>query len=152
MLKTMIAVALATTVAAVPAVAEKGGKGNGNGKGRGEVHASQGFCPPGLAKKDPPCVPPGQARKAAGDDRDHDDHDHDHDHDHDYVDHDHDHDVDLIRVGDLIDDRFVFVPDPTVYGLTRDYFYYRALDRIFRVDPETRQVLAVIGLVDTLVN
>lgn len=23
-------------------------------------------CPPGLAKKNPPCVPPGQARKAAG--------------------------------------------------------------------------------------
>jgi hypothetical protein len=25
-------------------------------------------CPPGLAKKDPPCVPPGQARRAGGDD------------------------------------------------------------------------------------
>ena len=24
---------------------------------------TQQFCPPGLAKKDPPCVPPGQARQ-----------------------------------------------------------------------------------------
>ena len=29
----------------------------------GPVEAGQKACPPGLAKKDPACVPPGQARK-----------------------------------------------------------------------------------------
>ncbi len=26
-------------------------------------NATDGFCPPGLAKKNPPCIPPGQAKK-----------------------------------------------------------------------------------------
>ncbi len=41
-------------------------------------------CPPGLAKKDPPCVPPGLAKKGVTADewsRNRDDHDDDHDHD-----------------------------------------------------------------------
>ena len=35
------------------------GNGNGNGNGNGTVAG----CPPGLAKKSEPCVPPGQAKK-----------------------------------------------------------------------------------------
>jgi hypothetical protein len=104
----------------------------------GRSHGGYGFCPPGLAKKSPPCVPPGQAKKFYGWQDDHD--------------HDHYDDVHYIRVGDIIDDRFVFVPDPYRYGLNPDYYYYQALDRIFRVDPDTRRVIAVIGLVDALLN
>lgn len=62
-----------------PAVA-KPGNGNGNGHGNGNPHGNAninayasgtrgpvgygaGGCPPGLAKKAVPCVPPGQAKK-----------------------------------------------------------------------------------------
>ena len=33
-------------------------------QGIAPVHAAAGGCPPGLAKKNPACVPPGQAKKA----------------------------------------------------------------------------------------
>ena len=39
----------------------------GHGRGHGNPHAYSGYgvggCPPGLAKKAVPCVPPGQAKK-----------------------------------------------------------------------------------------
>ena len=57
-----ITLALGTASAAPP------GKAHGNGKHRTEAAAmrlAQPHCPPGLAKKNPPCVPPGQARQAA---------------------------------------------------------------------------------------
>lgn len=55
--------------------------------------AVAGHCPPGLAKKDPPCIPPGQARATVPD------HGHDHAHDRDVVyDHDHDHGHDGMSV------------------------------------------------------
>jgi len=42
----------------------------GNGHGYGNGHGPQGFgaggCPPGLAKKAIPCIPPGQAKKMYG--------------------------------------------------------------------------------------
>ena len=59
-----------------PALAKPGnGHGNGHGKGHGNsvaygvngpVGYGAGGCPPGLAKKNPPCVPPGQAKKLYG--------------------------------------------------------------------------------------
>ena len=75
----LIAVADALITAA-PALAKPGnGHGNGNGMGHGYGHSAdmvhsnhgmgttygygQGGCPPGLAKKAVPCVPPGQAKK-----------------------------------------------------------------------------------------
>jgi hypothetical protein len=69
----LIAGALALGVAG-PALA-KPGNGHGNGHGHGNAYGysveNQGFgqgygvggCPPGLAKKAVPCVPPGQAKK-----------------------------------------------------------------------------------------
>lgn len=52
-------IALALPLATLPqtALAERGH----------QTSATPGFCPPGLARKDPPCVPPGQAR-SHGDD------------------------------------------------------------------------------------
>jgi hypothetical protein len=73
----LIAGALALGVAG-PALAKPGmGHGNGNGHGNayayglngqaygvnGPVGYGVGGCPPGLAKKNPACVPPGQAKK-----------------------------------------------------------------------------------------
>lgn len=53
-------------VLAGPALAD--GKGHGNRHGH-DGHTPKAFglhCPPGLAKKNPPCVPPGQAKKMYG--------------------------------------------------------------------------------------
>ena len=50
----------------VPPVAEASPKGRGNGNGnRGGQCAwsEEGFCPPGLRNRAPPCVPPGQTRR-----------------------------------------------------------------------------------------
>ena len=70
----LIAGALALS-AAGPAMAKPGnghGNGHGNAHGYGNTHAygvnapvgyGHGGCPPGLAKKAVPCVPPGQAKK-----------------------------------------------------------------------------------------
>ncbi|MDX5383896.1 MAG: excinuclease ABC subunit A [Rhodobacterales bacterium] len=33
-------------------------------QGIGPIHVAAGGCPPGLAKKNPACVPPGQAKQA----------------------------------------------------------------------------------------
>lgn len=84
----LIAVSIAALVA-VPAAAEAK-HGNGHGKDKGFWHSSSKWqdgekpkskrgdkdilrsyvigkykrnCPPGLAKKNPPCIPPGQAKK-----------------------------------------------------------------------------------------
>ena len=46
-------------VATQPVLAKGKGKGNAHGQNQLEL-----ACPPGLAKKDVPCVPPGQAKKA----------------------------------------------------------------------------------------
>lgn len=35
----------------------------GNGNGNGRPFTENGFCPPGLANKQPACIPPGQAAK-----------------------------------------------------------------------------------------
>jgi Ni/Co efflux regulator RcnB len=80
--KTLMA-ALLAAMAVTPALADKGGHGHGKHKDddrdrvtRVERHQPRGDrivladagtvhgCPPGLAKKNPPCVPPGQAKKA----------------------------------------------------------------------------------------
>ena len=64
----LIAGATALALAAAPAAA-KPGKGNGN-HGAHANHAAMGHvgygtggCPPGLAKKNNGCLPPGQAKK-----------------------------------------------------------------------------------------
>lgn len=125
----LLAVALAS-----PALADKD-KGN-RGKHWKSQHHAQAWCPPGLAKKSPACIPPGQAKKYSR--RDHDwDRDRDWDR--------------YIRIGDRIDDRWVRI-DPYRYGLNPGYDYYRADERVFRVDPQTRQVLAFIGLLEALLN
>jgi hypothetical protein len=48
-----------------PALARPG-NGHGNGHGAAAPGYGGGGCPPGLAKKNPPCMPPGQAKKLFG--------------------------------------------------------------------------------------
>ncbi|MBM3605919.1 MAG: hypothetical protein FJX25_14630 [Alphaproteobacteria bacterium] len=95
--------------------------------GRGR-HDSHGHCPPGLAKKSPSCVPPGQAR--------HQDHA-------------------AVRVGDRIGPgAFDHVANPGRYGLDQraGWDYYRDGDRAYRVDRDTQRVLAVINLITAFTN
>lgn len=142
--------AVLASFAATPVLADPGnGKGNGNGKGhkggehrRGEVRHKNvvvvGHCPPGLAKKDPACVPPGQARK----------HDRDHDRDRDWDDRRYGRDVgDVLRVGDYT---IIRDGDRDRYGFDdRDNWdYYRDGDRAYRVDRDTQKILAVINLIN----
>ena len=54
----LIASSLALAIAGSAASKPGGGHGHGNGNGYGN-----GGCPPGLAKKENGCMPPGQARK-----------------------------------------------------------------------------------------
>ena len=57
--------ALIASVALLPAFAEAQGNGNGNGRGNGNGNRADNplNCPPGLAKREPACVPPGLARQ-----------------------------------------------------------------------------------------
>ena len=91
----------------------------------GVAQAAPKGCPPGLAKKTVPCVPPGQAKKArakapvyAPEYRR----------------------GDVIRRGD-----FVVIRYPERYGLNRNGTYYESGGYVFRVDRETREVLDLIG-------
>jgi hypothetical protein len=79
----VLALGIALGLGAVPALAEKpdwAGEGKGQGKGKGKkkhfdndkrsyIHSYYeeefrgGHCPPGLAKKNNGCMPPGQAKK-----------------------------------------------------------------------------------------
>ena len=122
--------AMAVVAAALVATPALSDPGRGKDKGHGEhVSRTAQHCPPGLAKKNPPCVPPGQARKS--DDR--------------YY----PRVGDVLRVGD-----YVVVRDPRQYDLeTRDgWRYYRDGNRAYRVDSDTRKVLAVIELISAFSN
>ena len=91
-------------------------------------------CPPGLAKKDPPCVPPGLAKKgvtARMMDRDGQ--------------------FDPYGIGDQLPDGYVTLIDPQLFTPNDSAYYVRSGDTLYRIDPVTRQVLDVIGnLVDLL--
>jgi hypothetical protein len=80
-------------------------------------------CPPGLAKKNPPCVPPGLAKQGAAQDR-------------------------LYR-GDYYDRSYDRIRDWDAYGLPpipRGEGYYRDGRIFYRVDEQTRRVLEWIEL------
>lgn len=139
------------------------------------------FCPPGLAKKNPPCIPPGQVRT----------YDHDRYDDHDYVldydlnDHDDGHIVhqsttydidttysetdirqitevttiygDVIHIGDVILNepmRYSVLDDPAIFGLplVEDDIYLRVGDTAVRLDRQTQRVVTILALADVLIQ
>ena len=87
---------------------------------------AQRACPPGLAKKDPACVPPGQAGKGG------------------------------IVVGDRIDwDRAHVVTRPGLYGLAvpPPGQRYAVVDgRLVRIDEDSARILSIVRLVDALLD
>ncbi|GGG59569.1 hypothetical protein GCM10011415_01800 [Salipiger pallidus] len=94
------------------------------------ANAAPKGCPPGLASKG--CVPPGQAKKM-------------------YKDRSDDRGEHRWRTGDRLTGDYVIIRDPQRYGL-RDGTYYRSGGEVFRVDPDTRRILDVIGAVAALTN
>jgi len=58
----------------------------------------------------------------------------------------------LYRNGDFIYSDYRWINDPYRYGLNRNYSYIRAGDYVYRVDPETRKVLNLIGAVVDILN
>ncbi|MCK8483289.1 hypothetical protein MUY21_04490 [Aliiroseovarius sp. S2029] len=71
-MKTATNTALALVLIPLLATAGFAGNGNGKAKGHGQAKRMHGGaivqnCPPGLAKKNPPCVPPGLAKPRVGD-------------------------------------------------------------------------------------
>jgi len=72
-MKKLFLIAAASTLAFTSAAVAKPGNGNGHGHGYGYGYNAEGMngygrggCPPGLAKKAVPCMPPGQAKKLFG--------------------------------------------------------------------------------------
>lgn len=122
----------AASVAAAPASADPG-----RGKGHDRDHHYRGYvghCPPGLAKKNPPCVPPGQAKK-------HDDR--------------RGYDRYGVRVGDILRiGDYTVIRDPRRHNLEwrNDWRYYRDGNRAYRVDRDTRRILSVVNLIDAFTN
>lgn len=115
---------LVLSICASPALA-------GNNKNKSWKNAGAGYaqnCPPGLAKKNPPCVPPGQVRNAS---RDYDPH---------------------YRRGDRILGDYRIIRDVDRYGLRQGDLYYLVGREVFRISPETGRVLAFVGLADALLN
>ena len=115
--------------------------------------AAQGgprHCPPGLARKNPPCVPPGLAR-GGGPDRNRD-------RDGGYPQGYRDGYADGYRlaVGDLLDGDYRLIRNPPLFGLPAygpdAWRYYLVRDLVVRADPETRRILAIVGLVDALLD
>lgn len=101
-------------------------------KQKHRVEQSTRACPPGLAKKDPPCVPPGLARQ---DKPERDDY--------------------HIRIGSrLTGDDYVLVK-PWQYGLEpapRGSRYAVFDGMLLRIDDDTAEVLDLIRAVDAIAN
>ncbi|MCQ0971706.1 RcnB family protein [Paracoccus sp. TK19116] len=148
---TMLQHALAASLALTTAIAPMAATAQGNGHGKGQAHAKAKTahagnhsaigqnnlvarqirvdatrCPPGLAKKSPVCVPPGQARKHG------------------------------IAVGDVLDwGNIHVVTDPGLYGLSsppRGSRYGVVDGQLVRLDERTGRILSIIRLVEAILD
>lgn len=119
--------------------------------------AAPKHCPPGLAKKSPSCVPPGLAKRGGGDRDDGDRYRerygdrYDRGYREGYIDGYRVAVGDVLRRGD-----YRLIRDPGRYNLRPyrgdDWRYYLVRDTIVRADPDTRRVLAIVGLAELLLN
>ncbi len=123
-------------------------------------------CPPGLSKKNPPCVPPGLAKKGVTSEewqtnRDRDDGDYEYDIG-DRLDRD---DYLILETGDRIDidgTEYVVINTDNGVVLRRDDEFYRLPrhddgsgyvrigDELIRVDQETQEIIELIQLADLI--
>ena len=100
----------------------------------GAAFAQTKDCPPGLAKKNPPCVPPGQAKKGVTTDQ--------------WLNRD--------RTGDVVQSSdLVYLDDFALYGLPPLPYGQRYAvvdDRIVVIDPESYRILQLIRVFTALGN
>lgn len=120
---TLLHVALALSLPA-SAMADAPGLARGS-LGLDLVPVSAAGCPPGLAKKNPPCVPPGQAKKM---------------YQHSY------------SVGDRLPDGFIILREPSRYGLDPRRTYYERDGYVLHVDRETGKILNLVGAIADLLQ
>lgn len=115
---------VASSVLALSTAAEAKGYHGNSGHGHAK-HDGTLNCPPGLAKKNPPCIPPGQAKKLATPE------------------------VDILRYrsGDILPDDYVVLADPRIYNPNIDFIYARYGDYLYLIDRATSVVLTRLGLV-----
>ncbi|MDC0737489.1 hypothetical protein N6L24_04315 [Cognatishimia sp. SS12] len=126
----ILSAALAAT-APFAALADNGkdkGKGHGKVKHTAQSSAAQ-HCPPGLAKKNPPCIPPGQAKKHP-----------------DYA------DAPYVEGDLIVVENYARLENPERYGLEADETYYRVGDYLYRVDEESAEVLDLVGAIAAVLN
>ncbi|TRW97245.1 RcnB family protein [Paracoccus sp. M683] len=131
-------------VAPVSSFAKENNQGNGRGHDRdrdvrvevrdGQILRAQrpivvANCPPGLAKKSPACVPPGQARRGGNNG---------------------------IVIGDVLDlDDIHVITQPGLYGLgdpPRGNRYAIIDGQLVRVDSDTGRLLSFIRLVNAILD
>lgn len=84
-------------------------------------------CPPGLAKKTPACLPPGQAGRM-------DRHGH------------------IFQPGERLAGDYIVIQYPGRYGLDPNQSYFRVGDYVYRVDRDTKEVLDLIGAVAAVLD
>jgi hypothetical protein len=134
MTRSGLTIAVLTALLLTTTAATAGPKDN-NGKEKGNAAAQH--CPPGLAKKNPPCIPPGQVGKggvviqpeivvirpgAAAIDR--------------IVE-------EIYAIGMPLPDRYVVLFDPRAYPQWPRASYARLGDFVYLIDPESRRILAI---------
>ncbi|WP_425070891.1 excinuclease ABC subunit A [Sagittula sp. S175] len=122
------------TAAAVAAALTSPMMATAAGNGHGPAAHQPNGCPPGLAKKSPACVPPGQtnsgrANKTAPQDT-----------------------TFIYAPGDRITRNYIVLDNPAHYGLNPDGAYYRVGDQVYQIDRHTKEVLDVIGAIAALAN
>lgn len=124
------------------ALAFSGGAALADGKGKKNKHRKQVVieyaCPPGLAKKSPPCVPPGLAKKRYDDDDD---------------------DEEVVyrwRRGDYIyDDDYRLIDYPNRYTLPplrQGERYAIVGNQIVKINSETGRILDLMRLLGAITN
>lgn len=127
----LIAALMAALVVTAAEANPKGNKGHGHSDDE-NGHFSQN-CPPGLAKKNPPCIPPGLARKG---------HDDQGDDDHEVVRVPAYHDY---RPGTLLPPPYVVLLDPRDYSHWPNASLVRYGDFLYQIDPLTGRILQNVG-------
>lgn len=83
-------------------------------------------CPPGLAKKNPPCIPPGQVRNGVG--------------------------VDPYRIGDRLPSGYDVILNPPSRTQPDHSVYARSGDMLYRIAPDTGIVQQEVGEVGRLIR
>jgi hypothetical protein len=121
-MKQLIMLASAAALAFGGTAIGRPGNGNGYGNGHGPHGFGAGGCPPGLAKKAIPCVPPGQAKKMYGIGQ-------------------------RLPAGAFSPYSYNRIPYDLrrQYGLAPNGSYYYGDGYLYRVDPRTMLVRQVIG-------